>query len=29
MTVALEKKHYSFEEYLALEETAEDKHEYH
>lgn len=28
MTVALEKKHYSFEEYLALEETAEDKHEY-
>ncbi len=28
MTVALEKKHYSFEEYLALEETADDKHEY-
>lgn len=28
MTVALEKEHYSFEEYLALEETAEDKHEY-
>jgi len=28
MTVALEKKHYSFEEYLVLEETADDKHEY-
>jgi hypothetical protein len=28
MTVALEKKHYSFEEYLALEETADEKHEY-
>jgi Uma2 family endonuclease len=28
MTVALEKKHYSFEDYLALEETANDKHEY-
>ena len=28
MTVALEKHHYSFEEYLVLEETAEDKHEY-
>jgi Uma2 family endonuclease len=28
MTVALEKKHYSFEEYLALEETANEKHEY-
>jgi len=28
MTVALEKKHYSFEEYLVLEETANDKHEY-
>ena len=28
MTVALEKKHYSFEEYLVLEETADEKHEY-
>jgi Uma2 family endonuclease len=28
MTVTLEKKHYSFEEYLVLEETADDKHEY-
>jgi len=28
MTVALEKKHDSFEEYLVLEETADKKHEY-
>jgi len=28
MTVALAKKHYSFEEYLVLEETADEKHEY-
>ena len=28
MTVALEKKYYSFEEYLVLEETADEKHEY-
>ena len=28
MTVALEKKHYSFEKYLVLEETADEKHEY-